>query len=319
MRNVRVASVSFTGVGRSNTIQETVEGNVREMVKLLERVCICDKPDIVCFPECSPMLGLSHKEMVNAAEEIPGKIFGKIASTARKHGVYVVCPMYEKRDELVYNSAVLIDRNGNYAGSYHKIHPTISEIEAGVTPGVEPKTFETDFGTIGFAICFDLNFEDVAKGLIENGVELILFPSMYRGGLQLKIWAFKYGVYIASAFTGEGSMIVDPLGRILAISSIHSPVICKTINLDYKILHIDYNWSKWDLIKEKYGPNVEIDVSSPEGVFMLVSNLENISAKDIVHEFQLETREEYFRRSVKIREEALKKMSSGRSLAGWKR
>jgi predicted amidohydrolase len=307
VRNVRVASVSFTGVGKFNTIRGTIEGNVREMVKLLERVCICDKPDIVCFPEHSPTIGLSLEDGVKTAEENPGEIFSKIAPTARKYGVYVVCPMYEKKNGHIYNAAVLIGRDGEYVGSYYKIHPTIDEIEGGITPGVEPKTFKTDFGTIGFAICFDLNFEDVIKGSVENGAELILFPTMYRGGLQLKIWAFKYGVYFASAFAGEGSMIVDPLGRTLAVSSLHSPIICKTINLDYEILHIDYNWKKWDSIKEKYGLNVEIDISSPEGVFMLISNLKNVNVKDIIYEFQLETRKEYFHRSIKIREEALKK------------
>jgi len=40
---------------------------------------------------------------------------------------------------------------------------------------------------------------------------------------------------------------------------------------------------------------------------MLISNLKNVSVKDIIYEFQLETRKEYFHRSIKIREEALKK------------
>ena len=153
-------------------------------------------------------------------------------------------------------------------------------------------------------ICFDLNFEDVIYGLMGNGAELVLFPSMYPGGLQLRIWAFNHAVHIVSSYTGEGSMIVDPLGRALATSSSFSPVICKAINLDYEILHIDYNQEKWDSIKKKYGSKVELDVLRPEAVFMMASNLKDVTVKDIIHEFNLETRVEYFKRASKIREKA---------------
>jgi len=102
-------------------------------------------------------------------------------------------------------------------------------------------------------------------------------------------------------------MIVDPLGRALATSSSFSPVICKAINLDYEILHIDYNQEKWDSIKKKYGSKVELDVLRPEAVFMMASNLKDVTVKDIIHEFNLETRVEYFKRASKIREKAIEK------------
>ncbi|MEM2936608.1 MAG: carbon-nitrogen hydrolase family protein, partial [Candidatus Bathyarchaeia archaeon] len=201
--------------------------------------------------------------------------------------------------------AVLIDRQGRPMGSYHKMHPTISEIETGVTPGTEPTVFQTDFGRVGCAICFDLNFRDVIQGLAANGAEIVFFPSMYQGGLQLSIWAFEFGVYMVSAHDGDGSMIVNPLGRILVQSSAYEPIISRTINLDYEILHIDYNNAKWEKIKGKYGPDVEIEVATPEAVFLLTSHLPTISVDQIIHEFQLETREQYFNRALGIRARAL--------------
>jgi predicted amidohydrolase len=39
--------------------------------------------------------------------------------------------------------------------------------------------FLTDFGRVGCAICFDLNFRDVIQGLGANGAEIVFFPSMY--------------------------------------------------------------------------------------------------------------------------------------------
>jgi len=309
MRKVRVASVSFSGAGRASTVQETIERNLKAMMKLLERA-YADEPDIVCFPECSPMLGLSLEEMVKVAGEFSKKIIEAVSLRAKDYGIYIVCPIIEKEGGLIYNSAILIGRDGAVIGRYYKIYPTIGEMEAGITPGIEPKTFKIDLGTIGILICFDLNFENVIKRLAENNAELIFFPSMYPGGLQLKMWAFKYGLYFVSALTGEGSMIVDPLGRILAVSSVYSPVICKTINLDYKIIHIDYNYEKMDAIKKKYGSKVDIEVSRSEGIFMLTSNLEDLSVNEVMRDFQLETREEYFHRSESIRAETLKKKFS---------
>src|SRR2546429_164022 len=78
---------------------------------------------------------------------------------------------------------------------------------------------QLDFGRVGCAICFDLNFRDVAEGLVATGAEILFFPSMYRGGLQLRIWAHDFGRFILSATPGEGSALVDPLGRVLVESS----------------------------------------------------------------------------------------------------
>ena len=95
-RYVRVASVSFGGTPKAPTIQKTVENNLKKMVELLEKAMM-DEPDIICFPECSPMLGLSNEEFVKAAEEIPGRIVQTMASLAKKYETYIVCPMTEKK------------------------------------------------------------------------------------------------------------------------------------------------------------------------------------------------------------------------------
>lgn len=303
-RFVRVASVSFGGRGRARSIKETVNRNVKDTAKLLKRAAM-EEPDIVCLTECWPTLGLSARDSTKAAEEIPGPIFRTVSSIAKEHGTYVICPMIEKKDGRFHNSAVLLDRNGEYVGSYYKIHPTIDEIESGITPGTQSGVFKVDFGILGLAICFDLNFEEVIKGLVKEGAKLVFFPSAYEGGLQLRIWAFNYGVYMVSARGGENSMIVDPLGRILAKSSSYNPIICKTVNLDYEILHLNYNHMKLDSVKKKYGSRVELDVLRPEAVFMLASNTRDATAEDMIDEFKLETRKEYFRRASRIREDAL--------------
>ncbi|MEM2930392.1 MAG: carbon-nitrogen hydrolase family protein [Thermoproteota archaeon] len=304
-KHVRVATVTFRG-SRRETAGETIESNMKEILCLLKKA-IFDEPDIICLPECSPLLGLSMEEMVENAEEVPGAIFSRVSSFARENRVHIILPMMRREGSKVYNSAVLIGRDGEYVGSYDKIHPTIWEIEAGVTPGVEARSFELEFGRIGVAICFDLNFEDVIKGLARNRVKIVFFSSMYPGGLQLKIWAFNHGVYMVSSIADDrGSMIVNPLGRVLAVSSNYQPVICCNINLDYEVLHLDYNCEKMDRIKEKYGSKVSFEVVRPEAVFLMSCEADKTTVRSVIEEFSLETREEYFKRASDMREAALK-------------
>ena len=112
---------------------------------------------------------------------------------------------------------------------------------------------------------------------------------------------------MVSSIRGEGSVIVDPLGRVLAKSSSYNPAIFKTLNLDYEVLHLDYNHEKLVEVKRKYGSKVEVDVSRPEAVFIFASNVEGKSVGEIAAEFNIETRSRYFNRSNRVRADALRK------------
>lgn len=305
-RYVRVSSISFGGAGGGGTAEERVRRNLRGVLELIDKAAL-DKPDIIVLPELFPLTGIGIEEGVKLAQPVPGPITEAVAERAKRYGTYIVCPLLESKEGRIFNSAVLIDRRGEIVGSYHKIHPTIGEIEAGVTPGTDPVVFQTDFGRVGCAICFDLNFPDVMEGLKRRGAELILFSSMFRGGLILSIWAFKLGVWIVSSTPGEMSAVVDPLGRVQALSWNYNRIISKVINLDYAVMHIDYNHAKWDGIKAKYGSGVEIDVSAPEGVFCLYSHMTDVTVDDLIKEFGLERREDYFERANRVREEALRR------------
>ena len=176
----------------------------------------------------------------------------------------------------------------------------------GVSPGTEAVVAETDKGRVGFAICFDLNFRDVAVGNEKKGAELVFFSSMYAGGLQLSIWAHDFGFFLASATPGSESRIVDPLGQSLIVSdAAYQPINVKTINLDYAVLHLDYNHLKLPAIKEQYGEGVSWDVTRPEAIFCMYSHLDDTTCRDIIREFELETRTAYFRRANRTRTAAL--------------
>lgn len=261
--------------------------------------------DIVAFPEVYP----HHARTANpaeVAETIPGPTVQRMAAEAASNSLHIIWPLFTREGNTVYNSSVLIGPDGRIIGAYHKIHPTIGELESGVTPGTEARIFDTDIGRIGMAICYDLNFPDVRDGLGAAGAEMIFFCSMYRGGLQLRIWAFELGVYLISAICAELGQIVDQSGTVLAEAT-YEALIARRINLDRRLLHMDYNWDKMDAILDKYGTDVSFQYFTREACFTIASEREGLAVDDVIAEFGLERRADYFRRAALARLEALKK------------
>jgi predicted amidohydrolase len=302
-RYARITTISMGG-GSGSTVEERIQSAVRRAELMIDRAA-ADHPDLIVLPETFTGLGCGSEMWFQTAEPLTGTAVTRLASKAREHGCYLICPIVRRDGERTHNSAILLDRCGEVVGIYNKIHPTISEIEVGITPGTEATVFETDFGRVGCAICYDLNFRDVIEGLSENGAELVCFPSMYRGGLQARIWAFDFGVFFASATPGEGSVIIDPLGTEVEKSDAYEPIISRRLNLDYAKLHIDTNHLQWDKMKAKYGESIELDILSPEAQFILYSHHPELTAQDFVREFSLEVCNDYFARSNRIRAAAL--------------
>ena len=252
--------------------------------------------DIVAFPEIYIQLGMDGAERAIRAEEVPGPTCARMMEVARANRMYIIWPLVERIGERLHNSSLLIDRNGQIAGKYHKMFPTIGEMDDGIIPGTEPRVFATDFGTIGMAICFDLNFREVMEGLARNGAEIVFFSSMYRGGLQLQSWAHELGVYLVSAIAAELGMIVDMSGQVLAEST-YEAVITKRLNLDRRILHMDYNWEKMDDMLAIYGPGIRFDYFTREAKYAIASERQDITVDDLIQEFELEELHAYFSRA----------------------
>lgn len=298
-RYVTVASVSHAPQGQAN-------GRLEHAGRLVWRAKQFGA-DIVAFPETYVHTGLG--EAKDLAEVLPGPSTERMAQVAKEHSLYIVWPVYERAGDTIYNSGVLIDRRGEIAGVYHKMHPTVGEIEAGVMPGEETPTFETDFGRIGIAICFDLNFRDVMTGLAENGAEIIFFCSAYRGGMQVRYWAFELGVYMVSAILSELGQIVDLTGKVLEEST-YETLIAYRLNLNRRLLHMDYNWDKMDKMLGKYGGALTFDYVTREACYAIGCTREGLDIDAVVEEFGLERRRDYFARSNRVRAEALAKAAA---------
>lgn len=289
-RWVRLCSINFHGQGSR-------EANWQTASQLLEQA-LWDQPDLILLPETFTGLGMSERDWFNVAEPLDGETITRLSSIARQHRTYIACPVLLKHRSTVHNAIVLLNREGEVAGSYYKMFPTLGELSLGVTPGAEATVVETDFGRVGFAICFDLNFREVADDLRAKGAELVCFSSMYPGGMQLQHWALEHQWWMLSAIASPQGMLVDPLGRVRkGAQPNYQPVLSASVNLDCLVAHLDYNHDKLQRIKRDYGREVEMDILQPEARFLLTSHRHDASAAQIARQYDLLLWDDYFRRA----------------------
>ena len=196
--------------------------------------------DLICLPEGITVIG-TGKTYADVAEPIPGPTTETLGKLAQRRGCYLVAGIYERVGSLVYNTAVLIDRTGCVAGTYRKTHLPQEEADAGLMPGDGGyPVFQTDFGTIGIMICWDLQFPEPARGLAGAGAEVILLPIWGGSEVLARARAIENHVYLVSSSYDMRTMIVDPAGNVLAETSSPGAVASATVDLNALVLQMPW-------------------------------------------------------------------------------
>ena len=182
--------------------------------------------DLILFGEGVTVVG-SGKSFYDVAEPIPGPASNDLAAVAAKHGIFLVAGLYERDGDAAYNTAVMFDRHGELVGTYRKVHLPHPELFGGLMPGPGFPVFDTELGRIGIQICYDHHFQESSRCLAVAGAEIILTPiwgDMRSDGecydAVARTRALDNGVfYVMSVYSLRRSLIVDPLGRILAATT----------------------------------------------------------------------------------------------------
>jgi hypothetical protein len=78
------------------------------------------------------------------------------------------------------------------------------------------------------------------------------------------------------------------------------------VNVDREVYHLDFNQEKFPAIRDKYGPDVEIEVRQPEAIFLMASRKPGLTVEAVAKEFGLETLRDYLARSSAMREGRLR-------------
>ena len=307
-RGVKVTSVDIQHLYPGKSI----ESRVKNMLGRMEKAAGY-QPDIMCLTETFNTSYIDEQksyEEIAEDEYIPGPITSKLADFAEKHSCYVICPIVTKNEGRFYNSAILLDRQGDITGVYHKVHPVDSEIlnGEGIIPGpVRPPVFETDFGKIGMQICFDANWFESWAYMKEDGAEIVFFPSQFPGGRILNFHAWKNNYYVVSS-TGEDARIIDITGIDIDSSSFQLGYTWASLNLEKEYVPtFPSKYSIPDILK-KYKERVKIKVFRDTGGgagtgagHITIESLDpDLFVRDILEEFEIPTYREEIKESEEI-------------------
>ena len=251
--------------------------------------------DVACLPE--EFAGFT-------AEPIPGPTTNAVAELARKHRMYVICPIREQAEEEQYNTAVLIDRAGKVVGRYRKVFVYWGE---GLVPSREGvKAFDTDFGRISILTCFDLNFAELWHEADRLDVDVVFWPSAYGGGCPLNAYATAYNYYVVPVGAGN---IVDVTGKTLQdVQEPRPKQFIATLDLDRTFIHTNFNSQKVSKLLEEHKGEVEQEHFYPmESWYLLRSIKPGVRVRDLCEEHKIEILRHYRHRSRRQINEARKK------------
>lgn len=207
-----------------------VMGNVEASMKVLEPLLdLAFTADLVVLPELAST-GYCFANLAEAqgcAEEVLYSKFVKfLEQKARQHNYLVVAGMNEMEDGLLYNSSVLVGKNG-LIGKYRKLHLFDNEVNIFEKGNVGLPVFETEIGKIGLLVCYDWMFSEPWRVLALKGAEVVCHSAnLVLPFCQtfLPTYAYINGFSIISSnrvgeergvnFMGE-SMVVDNKGSVL--------------------------------------------------------------------------------------------------------
>jgi predicted amidohydrolase len=197
--------------------------------------------DIVCLGETITRVGTTAS-LEDVAEPIPGPATTRLGQAAKKNRIWVVAGLTERVGSVVYNTAVLLNRQGEIAGTYRKVHLPREEWKEGVRPGDQSPVFDTDFGRIGMQICYDWFFPEMVELLALKGAEIVFAPTwgntlpdrdgMVDGESTFRVRARDNGVYMVPSVYDGPSLIIDPMGRILASNKGQEGVFWAEVDLN---------------------------------------------------------------------------------------
>lgn len=193
--------------------------------------------DLVVLPEmwvCGYDPGSLASDAQLAAEAVPGPRADALAHTARQHSIWLFAGSVPERfGDLIYNTALVFDRDGNLATLHRKVHlygPTMEP--ALFAQGDRLTSFSNaELGHVGVLICFDGDFPEAGLTLAAKGVDLVIMPSAYEWGAR-RYWDVHYpaaaiaggqwwimanqcGSTTAGTLLGA-SRVISPSGRIAA-------------------------------------------------------------------------------------------------------
>jgi predicted amidohydrolase len=215
---------------------------------------------IIALPELFNWRG-SSKDMHKNAETIPGPTIERLSLIASSNKIFLLAgSILEKStaQHKVFNTSVLLNSTGAVTAVYRKIHLFQCQLHDGrlinearvYLPGSAISCAHLPFCKAGFSICYDVRFPELYRALASKGVSLIFVPSAFTsetGELHwevlLRARAIENQAYVLApnqyGLNPQGyrdyghSMIINPLGEIIASAANKEASICAELDFEF--------------------------------------------------------------------------------------
>ncbi|RLM54131.1 carbon-nitrogen hydrolase family protein [Halobellus sp. Atlit-31R] len=215
--------------GRIATCQfEPVVGDVAANLDRIRSLAAESDADLAVFPELC-VTGYDLDAAGEYAAEIPGRLTAPLVEIAAATGTELVVGLPERDGETLYNTFALVDGSGVQA-TYRKYYRWGDEATA-FEAGAGPVVAETSVGRVGFVLCYDLNFPELALTYAREECDLLAVGAAWRASfrsnwrLLCRSRALDGPCYVAAAnHRGEQrgrqhagtSLIAGPEGSVLS-------------------------------------------------------------------------------------------------------
>lgn len=165
------------------------------------------------------------------AVDVPGPATARLGEAARAASAWLATGVIERDGGTLYCTVLYFAPDGSLAAKHRKLMPTAMErLIWGFGDGSTMPVIETGFGRMGAAICWENYMPLLRAALYAKGVQLYCAPtvddreswpgSMRHIALEGRCFVLSACQYAQGANPGEsirgGSMIVSPLGKVLA-------------------------------------------------------------------------------------------------------
>jgi predicted amidohydrolase len=220
MERIRVASLQYY-IRPVQTFDQ-----FRDQVSALVDTAVDYKCHLIVFPEYFTVQLLTlgnvrrpiREQIVDLARSVP-RYVELFSQLAREHKIYIVAgtiPVLDETTDKLHNESHFFSPSGEYSVQ-GKMHMTRFESEEwDVSPREQLKVFETEFGKVTIAICYDIEFPEIARAAALDGAQIIIVPSCTddrQGFLRVRYCAharaIENQVYVIQAST-VGSLPMVP-------------------------------------------------------------------------------------------------------------
>ncbi|WP_353229194.1 nitrilase-related carbon-nitrogen hydrolase [Novosphingobium sp.] len=202
--------------------------------------------DLLLLPELWTSGYLDADAVTAASEPADGPWQQRIAALARDHGIAIAHGYPELAQGKRYNTARLIDAQGETLWSYRKVNLWADYERALFAPGDSPSAIATLHGwRIGASICYDTEYPETVRDLALRGADLVLAPAAVGAEFALvaeaviRVRALENGLWLAFAnrsgsehgypFDGQ-SAIVGPDGVVRARATTDEALLLVTLD-----------------------------------------------------------------------------------------